>query len=86
MKKQFYVEMQADFDHQIVKIILDVNMCNKKLSAHSVSSTSVTSFEMYKRNMDDQEKLPGVYRRSHWRQVFYTMTAKGVEDILTNLC
>eukprot|EP00957_Ditylum_brightwellii_P137439 10478431-Ditylum_brightwellii.AAC.1 len=31
MKKKFYVEMQADFNCQIAKIILAANMSNKKL-------------------------------------------------------
>eukprot|EP00957_Ditylum_brightwellii_P088539 6743717-Ditylum_brightwellii.AAC.1 len=63
--------MQTDFDSWIAKIILVVNMSNKKLSAHSVSSTSVTSFKMYKRNMDDQEKLPGgLFNSSKQLQIF----------------
>eukprot|EP00957_Ditylum_brightwellii_P058028 4400550-Ditylum_brightwellii.AAC.1 len=71
MKKWFYTEMQAGFDHWIAKNISAVNMNNKKLSAHSVLSTSVTSFEMYKRNMDGQEKLPGgLFESSEQLQIF----------------
>eukprot|EP00957_Ditylum_brightwellii_P187837 14301776-Ditylum_brightwellii.AAC.2 len=59
MKKRFYAELQFDFDRLIAKIFLAVNPNNKKLSAHSVLTTYGTSFEIYKRNTDDQEKLPG---------------------------
>eukprot|EP00957_Ditylum_brightwellii_P173562 13214712-Ditylum_brightwellii.AAC.1 len=63
--------MQANFDCCIAKIISAVNLNNKKLSAHSVFFTSVTSFEMYKRNMDDQEKLPhGLFESSKQLQFF----------------
>eukprot|EP00957_Ditylum_brightwellii_P012200 921665-Ditylum_brightwellii.AAC.1 len=61
MKKRLYSAMQADFDCHIAKIISTVNMNNKRagVSANqSVSSASSNIYEIYKRNMDDQEKLP----------------------------
>eukprot|EP00957_Ditylum_brightwellii_P073965 5620279-Ditylum_brightwellii.AAC.1 len=62
MKKWIYSKMRADFNCCIAKIITTVNVNNKKAAfntSQSVSSTSDTSFEVYKRHMDDQEKLPG---------------------------
>eukprot|EP00957_Ditylum_brightwellii_P066265 5029313-Ditylum_brightwellii.AAC.2 len=62
MKKRIYSEMQANFDCCIAKIITAVNISSKKAAfntSQSVLSTSSTSFKVYKRNMDDQEKLPG---------------------------
>eukprot|EP00957_Ditylum_brightwellii_P010276 776694-Ditylum_brightwellii.AAC.1 len=62
MKKHLYAKLQANFDHHIAKIISAVNANKKKMShstAHGILTTSDTSFEMYKRHVDDQEKLPG---------------------------
>eukprot|EP00957_Ditylum_brightwellii_P184235 14032627-Ditylum_brightwellii.AAC.1 len=63
MKEQIYSKMQADFDCYIIKIIITVSVNNKKAAfntSQSVSSTSSTSFKVYKRHMDNQEKLLGV--------------------------
>eukprot|EP00957_Ditylum_brightwellii_P072437 5504932-Ditylum_brightwellii.AAC.1 len=62
MKKRLYSAMQVDFDCRITKIISTVNVNNKRAgvsSNQSVSSASSNIYETYKRNMDDQEKLPG---------------------------
>eukprot|EP00957_Ditylum_brightwellii_P005646 431086-Ditylum_brightwellii.AAC.1 len=66
--------MQADFDHLIAKIITTVNMNNKKAAFstfQSVSSASSTSFEVYKRHMENQEKIPGgLFESSKQIQIF----------------
>eukprot|EP00957_Ditylum_brightwellii_P029795 2253476-Ditylum_brightwellii.AAC.1 len=66
--------MQADFNCCIAKIITAVNMNNKKAAfsvSQSVSSASSTSFEVYKRHMDDQEKLlGGLFESSKQLQIF----------------
>eukprot|EP00957_Ditylum_brightwellii_P097715 7441827-Ditylum_brightwellii.AAC.1 len=62
MKKHLYSAMQADFDRHIAKIISSVNENTKRagVSANqSVFSASSNFYETYKRNTDDQEKLPG---------------------------
>eukprot|EP00957_Ditylum_brightwellii_P080687 6136630-Ditylum_brightwellii.AAC.1 len=61
MKKQIYSKMQVDFACCIAKIITVVNINSKKAAfntSQNVSSTSSTSFEVYKRHIDNQEKLP----------------------------
>eukprot|EP00957_Ditylum_brightwellii_P192463 14653048-Ditylum_brightwellii.AAC.1 len=61
MKKRLYGAMQADFDRCIAKIISAVNNNTRRagVSANqSVSSASSNFYKTYKRNMDDQEKLP----------------------------
>eukprot|EP00957_Ditylum_brightwellii_P158330 12051956-Ditylum_brightwellii.AAC.1 len=66
--------MQADFDHHIAKIITAVNINSKKAAfnaSQSILSTSSTSFEVYKRHMDDQEKLlGGLFESSKQLQIF----------------
>ena len=74
MKKRLYAAMQADFDRRIAKIITAVNQNTKRAGVsanHSVSSASSNFFETYKRNMDDQEKLPGgLFESSKQLQIF----------------
>eukprot|EP00957_Ditylum_brightwellii_P062963 4778565-Ditylum_brightwellii.AAC.1 len=66
--------MQADFDCCIAKIITAVNFSNKKAAfnaSQSIASASITSFEAYKRHMDDQEKLSGgLFESSKQLQIF----------------
>eukprot|EP00957_Ditylum_brightwellii_P020609 1553622-Ditylum_brightwellii.AAC.1 len=74
MKKRLYGAMQADFDCHIAKITAAVNETTKRagVSANqSVSSASSNFYETYKRNMDNQEKLPGgLFKPSKQLQIF----------------
>eukprot|EP00957_Ditylum_brightwellii_P096634 7359877-Ditylum_brightwellii.AAC.1 len=58
MQRRLHMQVQAKFDLCTTKIIYAVNLNTKKVAKHSPSS-SISLFELHKRNQDDQEKLPG---------------------------
>eukprot|EP00957_Ditylum_brightwellii_P104408 7951890-Ditylum_brightwellii.AAC.1 len=70
MQRCLYAQVQVKFNLCIAKIISIVGVNTKKAAKHS-SSSSISLFELHKRNKDDQEKLPcGPFESSKQLQVF----------------
>eukprot|EP00957_Ditylum_brightwellii_P187066 14246921-Ditylum_brightwellii.AAC.1 len=56
MHRHLQVQLQANFDHCIAKIISAVNANTKKAAKHLPSSL-ISLYKLHKHNQDNQEKL-----------------------------
>eukprot|EP00957_Ditylum_brightwellii_P049591 3761610-Ditylum_brightwellii.AAC.1 len=64
-------QFQANYDRQIANIISTINMYYKRILSKSVSNQYVSSYNLYKRNMDDYKKLSGgLFESSKQLQLF----------------
>eukprot|EP00957_Ditylum_brightwellii_P092200 7019323-Ditylum_brightwellii.AAC.1 len=64
-------QFQVNCNRWITKIISAINVSYKRTVSNSVSSQSVSFYELYKRKMDDCKKLPGgLFESSKQLQLF----------------